>query len=228
MSDFSIENMRREEIQNYSNMDTRELWIEKGYEHFGLYGPDGLSIKLIAEENNIARTSFNYYFLNKEEFCDELIEKHYDLVNQYCDEGKLHCKKYIPDLHMLILTFPIGLKFMKQLFNHRHNVKFNEVYMKSNQLGNRQFTLPLFIDYYKLPLEVKEAALLHGSLTDAWYSRLDINDLTLEKLISSTEEIMETILALMANSNSPNLFSTDSIPTFHDLTHLSNGQITYV
>jgi len=223
LSDFSIENMRREEIQNYSNMDTRELWIEKGYEHFGLYGPDGLSIKLIAEENNIARTSFNYYFLNKEEFCDELIEKHYDLVNQYCDEGKLHCKKYIPDLHMLILTFPIGLKFMKQLFNHRHNVKFNEVYMKSNQLGNRQFTLPLFIDYYKLPLEVKEAALLHGSLTDAWYSRLDINDLTLEKLISSTEEIMETILALMANSNSPNLFSTDSIPTFQDLTHLSNG-----
>jgi len=204
-------------------MDTRELWIEKGYEHFGLYGPDGLSIKLIAEENDIARTSFNYYFLDKEEFCDELIEKHYDLVNQFCDAGELHCKKYVPDLHMLLLTFPIGLKFMKQLFNHRHNVKFNKVYMKSNQMGDHKFILRLFIDYFKLPLSVKEAELLHDSLTDTWYSRLDINDLTLEKLIGSTEEIMETILALMANSNSPNSFSTDSIPTFHDLTHLSNG-----
>ena len=107
---------------------------------------------------------------------------------------------------------------MKQLFNHRHIVKYNEVFMKTNQMGDQQFALRLFIDYYKLPLAVKEAALLHGSLTDAWYSRLDINDLTLEKLISSTEEIMQTILALMAKSNSPNSFSTDSIPTLADLT----------
>ena len=199
-------------------MDTRELWIEKGYEHFGLYGPDGLSIKLIAQEHNIARTSFNYYFLNKEEFCDELIEKHYDLVHQFCDAGELHCKKYLPDLHKLILAFPIGLKFQKQLFNHRDNTKFNKVYIKCNEMSDQQFVLRLFIDYYKLPLAVKEAALLHGSLTDAWYSRLDINDLNLEKLISSTEEIMQTILALMANSGSPNSFSKVSIPTFHDLT----------
>jgi hypothetical protein len=47
---------------------------------------------------------------------------------------------------------------------------------------------------------------------------LDINDLTLEKLISSTEELMQAILALMANSSSPNSFSKVSIPTFHDLT----------
>ena len=199
-------------------MDTRELWIEKGYEHFGLYGPDWLSIRLIAEELEIARTSFNYYFLNKDEFCDELIEKHYNLVIQYCDAGKLHCKKYVPDLHMLILTFPIGLKFMKQLFNHRHIVKYNEVFMKTNQMGDQQFALRLFIDYFKLPLAFKEAGLLHGLLTDAWYSRLDINDMTLEKLIGSTEEIMKTILAIMANSNSLNPFSTDSIPTLVDLT----------
>jgi hypothetical protein len=85
-------------------------------------------------------------------------------------------------------------------------------------MGDQQFVLRLFIDYYKLPLSVEEAALLHGSLTDAWYSRLDINDLTLEKLISSTEELMQAILALMANSSSPNSFSKVSIPTFHDLT----------
>jgi len=197
-------------------MDTRELWIEKGYEHFGLYGPDRLSIRLIADELEIARTSFNYYFLDKEEFCDELIEKHYNLVIQYCDAGKLHCKKYVPDLHMLILTFPIGLKFMKQLFNHRHIVKYNEVFMKTNQMGDQQFALRLFIDYFKLPLAFKEAGLLHGLLTDAWYSRLDINDMTLEKLIGSTEEIMKTILAIMASSSSP--FSNNAIPTLADLT----------
>lgn len=212
--------MDNNQATNQTIMDTREIWIEKGYEHFGLYGPDGLSIKLIAEENGIARTSFNYYFLNKEEFCNELIEKHYDLVNQYCDAGKLYCNKYVPDVHELILSFPNGLKFQKQLFNHRHIEKFNKVYVKCNEMGDRQFVIQLFIDYFKLPLSVKEAKQLHGALLDTWYSRLDINDLALEKLIGSTEEIMRGILALMERSNSP--YSTNSISAFHDLTWLSN------
>lgn len=199
-------------------MDTRDLWIEKGYEHFGLYGPEKLSIKLIAQEHDIARTSFNYYFSNKEEFCDELIEKHYDLVHQFCDAGKLHCKKYLPDLHALILAFPDGLKFMKQLFNYRHNDKYNDVFVKCNEMVERKFALGLFMDYYKLPLAVQEAAQLHASLTDTWYSRLDIDDLKLEKSTSAVEEIMQTILALMKKSRSLNPFSKVSIPTFHDLT----------
>ena len=199
-------------------MDTRDIWIEKGYEHFGLYGPERLSIKLIAQEHDIARTSFNYYFSNKEEFCDELIEKHYDLVHQFCDTGKLHCKKYLPDLHALILAFPDGLKFMKQLFNHRHNDKYNDAFVKCNEVVERKFALRLFMDYYKLPLAVQEAAQLHASLTDTWYSRLDIDDLKLEKSTSAVEEIMQTILALMKKSRSLNPFSKVSIPTFHDLT----------
>jgi AcrR family transcriptional regulator len=36
-------------------------------------GPDKLCIKLIAEECGIARTSFNYYFSKKKDFCDELL-----------------------------------------------------------------------------------------------------------------------------------------------------------
>lgn len=199
-------------------METRELWIEKGYEHFGLYGPEKLSIKSIAEEHGISRTSFNYYFLNKEEFCSELIEKHYDLVIQFCDAGKLNCENYIPDIYKLILLFPNSLKFMKQLFNHRDNIKFNEVFVKCNDMVEYKFALRLFIDYFELPLSTKEAAPLHKLLTDSWYSRLDINDLSLEKLIQSTEEIMQSILTLMASSNSSNSFSTISIPTLSDLT----------
>lgn len=199
-------------------METRELWIEKGYEHFGLYGPEKLSIKLIAEEHGIARTSFNYYFSNKEEFCSELIDKHYDLIIQFCDAGKTHCKKYLPDLHELILAFPIGLKFMKQLFNHRDNDNFNLVFVKCNEMVEQKFALRLFIQYLKLPLSIKEAGILHQLLTDTWYSRLDIDDLTLEKLTDSAQEIMESILALMKNSRTPNSYSPASIPKLSDLT----------
>ena len=92
------------------------------------------------------------------------------------------------------------------------------VFVKCNEVVERKFALGLFMDYYKLPLAVQEAAQLHASLTDTWYSRLDIDDLTLEKSTSAVEEIMQTILALMKKSRSLNPFSKASIPTFHDLT----------
>lgn len=177
------------------------MWIEKGYEHFGLYGPDKLSIKLISEESSLARTSFNYYFENKEEFCNELLEKHYDMVEQYIEIALLYCKEYL-DQHKLLLRFPSGIKFHIQLFNNRHQDVYNEVYVKCNEMSAHKFSLRLFIDFYKLPLSLEEAAPIHESLLDTWYSRLNVNDLTLEKLVSSTEEIMEGLLVLVAKYKS--------------------------
>ena len=34
-------------------LNTHAIWIEKGYEHFENYGPDIISIKLIAKESSI-------------------------------------------------------------------------------------------------------------------------------------------------------------------------------
>lgn len=180
-------------------MDTHDIWIEKGYEHFGIHGPNELSIKLIAEESSIARTTFNYHFLNKEEFCNELLDKHYELLNQYCDLGELHCRKYLPDIHELALAFPSGFKFHKQLFNHRNIPKYNRVYKKCNTIAGKRFSVQLFIDYYNLPLSFEAATQLHDALVDAWYSRLDTDHLTLEKMVHSTEVIMKGVLKLVAN-----------------------------
>ena len=180
-------------------MKTRQLWIEKGYEHFGLYGPEMLSIKKIAKELSIARTSFNYHFKGKDEFIDDLLSHHRELHSQFVEAGKMHCKKYVPDLHQLLLAFPDGLRFHKQLFNHSHISKYQEVFNKVREITAKEFLIRLFIAYYKLPLNYEDAAQLHESLEHTWYSRLDINDLSLEKLVDSTEEIMKALLVLMDN-----------------------------
>ena len=89
-------------------MKTRQLWIEKGFEHFGLCGPDMLSIKKIANELSLARTSFNYHFKRKDDFTDDLLSFHCELHGQFIEAGKMNCKKYIPDLHKMLLAFPAG------------------------------------------------------------------------------------------------------------------------
>ncbi len=186
-------------MEEHLFMKTRQLWIEKGYEHFGLYGPEMLSIKKIAKELSIARTSFNYHFKSKDEFIENLLSFHYELHSRFIEAGKLHCKQYLPDLHQLLLAFPDGLRFHKQLFNHSHISKYDEVFKKCNEISAREFIIHLFTDYYNLPLKYEDAAQLHKSLEYTWYSRLDINNLSLEKLVASTEEIMRALLVLMDN-----------------------------
>ena len=56
--------------------ETSKHWIEAGYKHFALYGPQNISIEKIAEETGLARTSFYYYFGDLESFIDELLYEH--------------------------------------------------------------------------------------------------------------------------------------------------------
>lgn len=180
-------------------MDTYDLWIEKGYEHFANYGPKDLSIKLIAEECSMTRTTFHYHFLNKEEFIEELLDIHLELLNQYCALGKLNCNKFLPDIHELGMSFPNGIKFQKQLFNFRHIKKFDVIYQRCNRIAAESFIVQHFIAFYDLPLSFKPASVLYHALVDTWYSRLDITNMALENLVQLTEESMDPILNIISN-----------------------------
>ena len=178
-------------------MKTVDKWIEKGYEHFGIYGPEKLSIKQMANEATISRTSFNYYFKNKDEFINELLNYHLDINIKYCEAAKVYCKNYLPDIHKMVLMYPIGYRFHKQLFNYRTVPKFNETFIKCNEISAREFVVQLFIDQYKLPMAFEDAFQLHESLLTTWYSRIDFNDLNLDNLVNTTEEIMTPLLKLV-------------------------------
>ena len=178
-------------------MNTVDKWIEKGYEHFGLYGPENLNVKQMAYEVSISRTSFNYSFKNKDEFINELLIHHLDLNAKYCEAAKVNCKNYLPDIHKMVLLFPTGFQFHKQLFNYRTISKFNETFITCNEISAREFVVQLFIDHYKLPLAFEDAFQLHESLLATWYSKIDFNDLNLDNLVNTTEEIMTPLLKLV-------------------------------
>lgn len=102
-------------------------------------------------------------------------------------------------------------------------VKYNEVYTECNEKSGREFILRLFIDYYKLPLSIDEAAQLHESFTDTWYSRLDVDQMTLKRLVRSSEEIMKGLLVLMTNMRNGASLPPTEIPAFLGLTPLSKN-----
>lgn len=187
-------------------MDTKEVWLKKGYEHFALHGPKSLSINKIAKEIDQTRTSFYYYFNDINDFINELIEMHVNFFNVYIERGKKECKKYKPDLHKLISEFPMSLRFHKQLFNHRSNPLYNFTFMQCNDRGADAFTVDLFKEYYELKAERSIIKLIHESLLDTWFSRLDLNDITIDSMVKITDDIMESILFLLNKSKSPYRF----------------------
>ena len=184
-------------------MNTVNKWIEIGYEHFGLYGAENLNVKQMAKEASISRTSFNYYFKNKDEFINELLMYHLDLNTKYCGAAKAYCKNYLPDLHKMVLMYPIGYKFHKQLFNYRTISKYNDVFITCNKISAKEFVVQLFIDHYKLQITFEDAFKLHEALLTTWYSRIDFNDsnvFNLDYLVNTTDEIMTPLLKLVKSS----------------------------
>ena len=172
---------------------TKQIWLEKGYEFFGEYGPNGLNIKLLAEKAGLPRTNFYYHFADKEDLIEQLLYLHNQLVENYCEVLKEQMQVFIPDLYKISAQYPKGFKFQRQLFLNRNDYRFNLVYINCN-ISCNPIIIPKLIEYYKLNVPYSVIESLWTTVTDTWYSRLDVNNFNVAYLCELTEEIMKTVL----------------------------------
>lgn len=92
---------------------SKQLWIEKGYEHFAEYGPENISINAISKEIGSPRASFYHHFSNMEVFINFLIKTHLEVVNSFMLQGKEYCDCLLPDFYQLLEKYPMGLKLQR-------------------------------------------------------------------------------------------------------------------
>lgn len=179
------------------NSDSYNRWIEAAYLFFAEEGPQNLSIKALAKQCELPRTNFYYYFENKEELIDKIIELHFktttDIFNAEL-ENRLH--SFIPDLFLIMYEFKLGVQFTKQLFKYREQIEFNEAYMQTVALS-ADLIVPKFMIFYKIDLPFEEAKSLWFTLTDTWYSRLDFENYTVDSLCELSCKIMDSIIPLI-------------------------------
>lgn len=173
-------------------MDTKERWLEKSFEHFAEYGPNGISIQRIAEEIQVPRTTFYHHFADRDDLEDQLLSIYLERIELFSQEGEERCRCLIPDLHELLADYPTGLKFSRQLFLHRSHPIYNMVFVKGRDRANR-FIIPLFRAYYQFNIPDQLATDLWNSLSESWYSRLHPEELSVDSMRRLTEEIMETV-----------------------------------
>ena len=89
---------------------------------------------------------------------------------------------------------------MKQLFKNREHPKFNDAYEKGRALST-DLIIPKFKDFFKIDLPDEDVKALWFTVIDTWYSRLNFNDYSVDSLIASGYEIMDTLKPLIEKSN---------------------------
>lgn len=175
-------------------------WLETAYTLFAEEGPRNFSIKALANKCGLPRTNFYYYFDNKEELVEKVIELHFKTTTEIFNfelEKKLHL--FIPDLYVVIYEFKLGIQFTKQLFLNREHPACNKAYMKSVQLS-ADLIVPKFMEFFKIELPHESVKALWYILTDTWYSRVDCNNFSVNSLCELCYEIMDSVMPLIQNN----------------------------
>lgn len=175
----------------------KEQWLEHGYAHFAKVGPEHLSINQIGKEIGASRSSFYHHFGDLEFFIDELLAIHWEICREFDKSGKKHCKKLIPDLYRELAKHPVSMQFHIQLFHHRNRPNFNYLFLKSYESSAKSFALKLFAAHLDLNLAEKGLYNLWLALGEAWYSRLDPNDLSANTLECQGKEVLKAISFFM-------------------------------
>ncbi|MCA6078371.1 TetR/AcrR family transcriptional regulator [Fulvivirga sedimenti] len=176
---------------------TREKWLIEGYGQFAEFGPDNLSINNISKVLDSSRASFYHYFGDISMFIDELLSYHWTICKDFNEYGKITCKRLIPDLYDELGKYTLPLKFSLQLFHHRNIPAYNYLFLKSYGATADAFALNLFADHLNINPDKEEVRNLWLTLGEAWYSRLDPDDLSPETLMSHSMEIIESVQKLI-------------------------------
>jgi AcrR family transcriptional regulator len=172
---------------------SKQKWLESGYSHFAEFGPDKLSINQISKDLGTSRASFYHHFGDLDLFTHELLKMHWQICEQFNEVGKAKCKKLFPDLYKLLAKYPVELRFNLQVFRHRQIADFNFIFLKSYEATASDFALKLFADHFQLHARESDLRNLWLTVGEAWYSRLDLNDLSEKTLRKHAEEILSTV-----------------------------------
>jgi AcrR family transcriptional regulator len=194
-----MKNLENKKTSMSETDNNRQLWIEKGYEHFALYGPENLSIKKLSKSVGLSRASFYHHFGDLDCFIEELLGEHYGIIETFNCAGKNKCNNLFPDLYDLIAQYPLPLKFILQLFRNRSKPHFNLVLIKSYESTANSFALKLFSKHLELTQPHQEIYHLWLTLGEAWYSRISPEDLSAQTLQEHSKEILKTLSVLIGS-----------------------------
>ena len=154
---------------------TYNKWVEEGYKYFAETGPTNFSIKELSNISGLSRTSFNYYFDDKEYFFDLLINYHTKEIEEFGKFTISNSTDIISGVIKSMEKFNTGMKFHTQLFNNRGVSKYNDAYLKGHKMSYCNGILDWFIEYFKLTISKENGKKVFLLFVDVLNTRFNIS-----------------------------------------------------
>lgn len=111
--------------------NTKELWIDAGYEVFASEGPEALKVEKLARRVGVNKSSFYHFFADLEVFIEELLKHHFSqamIVVQKESEAKTQA-----ELVGILMDHKLDLLFNRRLRIHREVEAYNKCFEEINQ-----------------------------------------------------------------------------------------------
>ena len=118
--------------------DSKDIWIQSGYELFADKGPSGLKIEVLAKKVGISKSSFYHHFADIEIFT-QLILSHHLYNASIISEKEKRCENIDPELISVLLEHKIDLLFNRQLRVSRQNKIYEQCLCESNKIMGTSF-----------------------------------------------------------------------------------------
>lgn len=169
-------------------------WLEAAYHEFATTGPE-FSLKALANKTGLPRATLYYHFHDKDDLITTLLEWHEKNIDAYLQDLKNEVKNLIPDVYQLMFRYKEGILFHHQLLKHCSNADFCALYRRAND-KSLQILLPLIKTQFASTSSDLDLIKFYHTLTDAWYTRLDTNNFTVESMIALAQSILENTMGL--------------------------------
>lgn len=167
--------------------DTKQHFLQIGYERFANAGPVGLKVEILARQAHISKSSFYHHFADMEVFTEILLAYHLQQVARIA-EAERQCQRVVPDLLTYLLTIKADLLFHRQLRIHRHIPAFGEAFLKANALVGNAIT-GIWAEYIGLDTNTDLARLVLNLSLDNFYLQLSPDTLTYDRLFQFITEL---------------------------------------
>ena len=134
--------------------ETKEYWIQKGYEVFAMSGESNLKVESLSKKVGISKSSFYHHFAEMEIFIAHLLSFHLKQSEMIAIKEKA-AKKINPDLIDILVEHKIDLLFNRQLRYNQQNHLYKDTLLKSNQIIGNEF-VTLWVNDLDLKLNYKQ------------------------------------------------------------------------
>ncbi len=153
-----------------SKKNSKNTWIESGYNQFAAEGLEGIQIERLARITGLNKSGYYHYFRDRETFLEKLMEKHLDTATYMADDLRA-VQQFDPQFMEVLIKHATPVMAHNQLVRNRHDKLLVSTYHKVNDIVD-PIVSQSFADFIGFRDHLEFSTRYYYQVRDTFYSQI--------------------------------------------------------